>query len=297
MKLIALFVLTLFSIAGAAQTPAFKSDPPKVCDACAEWNEPADPYKLFGNTYSVGTAGLSALLVTSPSGHILLDGGLPQSAALIDRSIRQLGFKTEDVRLIVISHGHWDHAGGVAALQRASGARVAASASSAQALQRGENTPDDPQFGFGRAANEFPSVKDVQVVADGEVVKVGDLSITAHLIPGHAPGSTAWTWQSCEGTTCKNMVYADSISAVAAEGFRYSDDPPRVAAFRKSLDTLAALPCDVLVAPHPSAAKGLTCQSYAENGRKGLEQRLATERKEQGAVAARTKGSISHRWR
>jgi metallo-beta-lactamase class B len=75
------------------------------------------------------------------------------------------------------------------------------------------------------------------------------------------------------------MVYADSISAVSADGFRYSDDPPRVAAFRKSFDTLAALPCDVLVAPHPTAANGMNCREYAEAGRKGLEQRLATERK------------------
>lgn len=279
MKLTAFFALTVLSIVGAAQAPAFKSDPPIVCDACTEWNQPSTPHKLFGNTYYVGTAGLSALLVTSPSGLILLDAGLPQSAALIDANIRQLGFKTEDVRLIVVSHGHYDHAGGVAALQRASGATVAASASTAQALQRGENTPDDPQFGFGRAFNQFPAVKTVKVVADGEVVRVGDLAVTAHLIPGHAPGSTAWTWQSCEAATCKNVVYADSISAVSADGFRYSDDPPRVAAFRKSLDTLAALPCDILMAPHPSSAKGMNCQAYAENGRKGLEQRLATERK------------------
>lgn len=279
MRLTALFALGVCPLVAAAQAPAFKADPPKICDACTEWNQPAAPYKLFGNTYYVGTAGLSALLVASPSGLILLDGGLPQSAALVDASIRQLGFKTADVRLIVVSHGHYDHAGGVAALQRASGARVAGSASTAQALQRGENTPDDPQYGFGRASNEFPSVRQVHVVADGEVLRVGDLAVTAHLIPGHAPGSTAWTWQSCEGATCKNMVYADSVSAVSADGFRYSDDPPRVAAFRKSLDTLAALPCDVLVAPHPTAAKGMTCQTYAENGRKGLERRLADERK------------------
>jgi metallo-beta-lactamase class B len=281
MKLTALLAVTVFSVAAAAQAPAFKPDPPKVCDACTEWNQPKAPYKLFGNTYYVGTAGLSALLVASPAGLILLDGGLPQSAPVIDANIRQLGFKTEDIRLILVSHGHYDHAGGVAALQRASGARVATSASTAQALKRGGNTPDDPQFGFGAAANAFPAVTDVQVVADGEVVRVGELAVTAHLIPGHAPGSTAWTWRSCEGPTCRNIVYADSISAVAADGFRYSDDPPRVAAFRKSLDTLAALPCDILMAPHPTAANGLSCQAYAESGRKGLEQRLAAERKSQ----------------
>jgi metallo-beta-lactamase class B len=234
---------------------------------------------VFGNTYSVGTEGLSSLLVTSPAGHILLDGALPQSAPLIDRNIRALGFKTADIRYILTSHGHYDHVGGVAALQRASGARVAGSASTASALARGENTPDDPQFGFGRAFNAFPVVANVQVVADGEVIRVGELAITAHMIPGHAPGSTAWTWQSCEGATCRHIVYADSLSSPSAEGFRYSDDPKRVEAFRRSIDRVAALPCDILIAPHPSAAAGKTCRTYAEAGRAGLEQRLAQERK------------------
>ena len=93
---------------------------------------------------SSGTAGLSAILITSERGHILLDGGLSQSAPVIDANIRKLGFKTEDVKLIVNSHAHYDHAAGIAALQRASGAIVAATASGAQALQRGENTPRRP---------------------------------------------------------------------------------------------------------------------------------------------------------
>jgi metallo-beta-lactamase class B len=219
------------------------------------------------------------VLVTSPAGHILLDGGLPQSAPLIDQNIRTLGLKTADVRYILTSHGHYDHAGGVAALQRASGAKVAASASTAQALERGENTPDDPQFGFGRESNAFPPVKNVEVVADGGVVRVGELAVTAHLIPGHAPGSTAWTWRSCEGATCRNVVYADSLSSPSAEGFRYSDDAKRVAAFRRSIDTVASLPCDILLAPHPSFAEGKTCRTYADQGRTSLERRLAEERK------------------
>jgi Metallo-beta-lactamase superfamily len=166
MRLATIIALGLLPLLNLAQAPpAFNADPPKVCDACDEWNKPRAPYKVFGNTYYVGTAGLSSVLVTSPAGHILLDGGLAQSASLIDRSIKTLGFATADVRYILASHGHYDHVGGVAALQRASGARVAVSTSTAQALERGENTPDDPQFGFGRAANAFPPVKNVQVVA------------------------------------------------------------------------------------------------------------------------------------
>ena len=96
--------------------------------SCDEWNKPREPFKLFGNSYYVGTDGLSAILIVGDAGQVLLDGGLEQSAALIDANIRKLGFKTEDVKLIVNSHGHFDHAGGIAALQRASGATVAASA-------------------------------------------------------------------------------------------------------------------------------------------------------------------------
>ena len=156
---------------------------------------------MFGNTYYVGTAGLGAVLVTSAAGHVLLDGALPQSAPRIDASIRKLGFRTEDVRLILNSHAHYDHAGGIAALARQSGATVAASASGARAIETGEPTKDDPQYAFGREANGFPPVEGVRVVADGETLRVGDVAITAHYTPGHTPGATTWTWRSCEKET------------------------------------------------------------------------------------------------
>jgi metallo-beta-lactamase class B len=276
-SLLPLALLSLLSLPLAAQE--LKPDPPKVCDSCEEWNRPQAPRKVFGNTYSVGTEGLSSVLITSPAGHILLDGALPQSAALIDGNIRALGFKTADIRLILTSHGHYDHVGGVAALQRASGARVAASASTARALQAGTATEDDPQYGFGREANAFPPVKNVQVVADGEVLRVGPLSVTAHHTPGHTPGAVTWAWQSCEGAACKHIVYADSISAVAAPGFRFSAEPARVEAFRKSFEKLASLPCDVMIALHPAFAVGKTCRTFAEAARERLDQRLAEERK------------------
>ena len=185
------FLASLGLILSILQLSSFLSDPPHKCSDCETWNKPREPFRVFANTYYVGTDGLSALLIAGDAGHVLLDGGLTQSAPLIDASIRKLGFRTEDIKLIVVSHGHFDHAGGVAALQRASGAVVAASESTAEALGRGENTPDDPQFGFGRAFNGFPTVAKVRVAADGEVLKVGRLALTVHLIPGHAPGSAA----------------------------------------------------------------------------------------------------------
>lgn len=292
-------VVALAALLVLAQPAAFKSDPPHKCDSCDEWNKPREPFKIFGNTYFVGTDGLSSILIVGDAGLILLDGGLEQSAALIDANIRKLGFRTEDVKLIVNSHGHYDHAGGIAALQRASGATVAASPSGADALRRGENTTDDPQYGFGRAANGFPAVKSVKVIKDSEVLRVGNLAITAVFTPGHTPGSTTWSWQSCEGAKCLNLVYADSISAVSADGFKFTAKPAVIAAFRRSISRLGELPCDIVVSTHPSATnldakikkraelKGAGpdpfidqgCKALAATAMKGLETRIAEEKK------------------
>jgi metallo-beta-lactamase class B len=287
-------------LAVAAPGPRpFAADPPKECDSCAEWNAPRAPLRVFGNTYYVGTSGLSAVLITSDQGHILVDGGLPQSAPLIDASIRTLGFRTEDVRLIVNAHAHFDHAGGLAALQRASGARVAASTAGARALVAGGPAGDDPQYGLGARFNGFPPVKNVREVADGETLRVGPLAITARLTPGHTPGSTSWTWRSCEGERCLDLVYADSLTAVSADDFKFTaiaDGGAYVAAFRRGIDTVAKLPCDILLTPHPSAfgmdeklrrrgADGGTnafmdpkaCRTYADNAARALARRLAEE--------------------
>lgn len=245
-------LLSVWSAVAAVQAhpAALKADPPKKCDSCDEWNAAHEPFRVFGNTYYVGVAGLSALLVTSDKGLILLDGGLAQSAPLIDASIRKLGFRTEDVKLIVNSHAHYDHAGGIAALQRASGATVAASAAGARAIEQGYPTDDDPQAGFGREDNGFPPVKAVRVVQDGEILKAGELAVRAHLTPGHTPGSTSWTWRSCEGSRCLDVVYADSLTPVSAPGFRFTGGPDTV--FRKTIATVAALPCDIVISTHPS---------------------------------------------
>jgi metallo-beta-lactamase class B len=279
------------------QSPAFVPDTPHKCGDCTAWNKPREPFKVYGNTYYVGTDGLSALLVTGDAGHVLLDAGLSQSAPLIVENIRKLGFKPEDIKGILVSHGHFDHAGGVHSLQRFTGALVAASESTAQALRRGENTPDDPQFAFGRAFNGFPAVSDVGVFEDQDAVTVGRLSIVPHLIPGHTPGSTAYTWKSCENGKCLNIVYADSLTSVSAPGFKYGK---RLDSFRRSIEKVAALPCDIVLSPHPqftqvdqklkrrAELKGQGpdpfidpngCRAYAADGMKRLEARILEESK------------------
>jgi len=288
------------ALAGAEERALVKADPPKKCDQCDAWNAPQEPFRVFGNTYYVGVAGLGSVLVASDKGLILLDGGLTQSAPLIDANIRKLGFRTEDVRLIVNSHAHFDHAGGIAALQRASGAEVAASPSGARAIEKGQPPPDDPQHGFG-PGGYFPAAKKVRVVADGETLRVGDLAITAHLTPGHTPGSTTWTWRSCEGTRCLDLVYADSLNPVVAPGFRFTGDavhPSIEGSFRRSIETVAGLPCDIMLAVHPGYS-GMeeklrrrkeqpgsepfvdpgACRAYAAEATKRLDQRVADEKK------------------
>jgi metallo-beta-lactamase class B len=264
------------------------------------WNTPHEPFRIFGNTYYVGTAGLSAILITSSAGHILIDGALPQSAPLIEANIRTLGFQVQDVRLILNSHEHFDHAGGLGALQRASGARVAASPPAARALRQGHPTPEDPQYGSGVKA-PYPAIKNVEAISDGTTLRIGPLAITAHFTPGHTPGATTWSWRSCEGARCVDVVYADSLTPVSDDGYRFTGDdkrPSMVETFRRSIARVEALPCDILLAPHPEFI-GLpaklarlketadvnpfieedACRTFAATARRRLDQRLATEGK------------------
>jgi len=282
----------------AVADAALQPDAPHACEYCEGWSLPREPFKVYGNTWYVGSA-LSSILITSKEGHILIDGGLTQTAPQIAANIQKLGFRLEDVKLILNSHMHYDHAGGIAALQRASGAQVAASPAGRRALEAGGPMADDPQFAFGKEHNEFPAVKNVREVADGQELRVGRLRIKAHLTPGHTPGGTSWTWTSCEGTVCLSMVYADSLNSVSAPGFKFSGDashPSLVPTFQHSMDVVAALKCDILLAPHPElidldaklAARASNaavnpfidrgaCAAYATAARQRLEKRLAEE--------------------
>lgn len=262
--------------------------PAELCPSCAEWNEPQAPFQVFGNTYYVGTRGLAALLITSPEGHVLIDGGLPDSAPLILENIEALGFEVTNVRLILNSHAHFDHAGGIAALRRASGAAVAASPASAPVLESGRVGENDPQFGV---AFDYPAAGEVDVVEYGEQLRVGPVTLTPHPTEGHTPGGTTWSWRSCEGERCLDFVYADSLTPVSADGFRFTDSATAVAAFERGFAVLESLPCDVLITPHPGASRfwerteagveglvdGAACREYAAAGREQLRRRLAEE--------------------
>lgn len=294
LTLVAVILAPVRSIGAQAADSLQVGYSPALCPSCAEWNAPAAPVRLFGNAYYVGTRGLSAVLLTSSAGHILLDAGLPESAAQIIASIRALGFRVEDIKLLVNSHAHYDHAGGLAALKRASHAVVAAREPSAATLRRGRSGPDDPQYGI---ALSFPPVPDVRLIGDGDTLRVGPIVLTAHATAGHTPGGTTWSWRSCDDGGCLDFVYADSQTPVSADGFSFTRSatyPSAVQDFERGFAVLEQLPCDVLVTPHPDASRlwerleartrapealrdPEACRRYAASARQRLARRIAVE--------------------
>ena len=280
-----------------AATPTVYAQQATMSALRTAWNEPQKPFQVYGNTYYVGTKGLSSILITSPSGHVLIDGALPESAPLIVANIRALGFRIEDVKLILNTHVHFDHAGGLAALQKLSSAKVAASAASAKVLRTGDVDKDDPQYG---SLPRIDPIANVDVVGDDEMLVLAGIALTSHLTPGHTPGGTSWTWQSCEKKVCLNMVYGDSLNPISATGYLYSDtkrDPNGVKQLEKSFSVMEQFDCDILLVPHPDLvdlfgklakrAQGMTtnpfidasaCKKYVQMARGLLTRRIATEK-------------------
>lgn len=298
----ALLSLTLVLSACAYLPPPIKEPEPlperelitaqqwaQTCREFDDWDKPAPPYRIHGSTYYVGTCGIAAILIAGDGGHILIDSGTEKGADVVMQNIRKLGFRLNEVASILHSHEHFDHVGGHAKLRAATGAHVHASPEAAKVLPTGEDHPDDPQFGMHEPM--APVQVDV-IVPSGQSVRTENASAMAIATPGHTPGALSWTWQSCEadGSDCRQIVYADSLSPISSETYRFSDHPDYLAAFREGLGRLAATPCDILLTPHPSASQmvkraasgsfvgGMSCGEYAASITARLDQRLAEEK-------------------
>ena len=287
----------------AADVPP--DEAPIACGNCATWNREQAPFRVFGNTYYVGMHGLSSVLIVTKAGLILIDGDLPQSAEAIAAHIKALGFDVHDVRWILASHVHFDHVGGIAALQRMSGANVGASELAAEPLRLGQVPADDPQYDGGKATG-FPAVPHVEAIPEGGSITLGDTRVFAHYTPGHTPGGTTWSWSSCEKMHCVDVVYADSLSSVVSGNFRYGDaarHPTTAQVLRRSIVVVRRLPCDILLSTHPDASDTLdkavanakdpktnafidrkACTAYANDYDRMLDERL---KKEAAPTAAR----------
>ena len=272
---------------------------PKAFTQCGEepgWDDPAEPFHVFGNTWYVGTCGITALLVTSPRGHILIDGATEKGGEQIAANIVKLGFRMADVKAMVASHAHGDHVGGFAHLQRLSGAPVWSRGDDVIALRAGRGGPKDPQY---RSAPPFPAVAEVREARPGRAVRVGPLALMPVDSTGHTLGGTSWTWRSCEGAEeggrCLSFAYVDSLTAISDDGFRYSDaaaNPGLKDRFVATVARIGQQPCDVLLTPHPTVSAmwqrlgpGATqpliqrgaCRALAERAHQRLAERLAKE--------------------
>ncbi|WP_425603375.1 subclass B3 metallo-beta-lactamase [Luteimonas endophytica] len=251
----------------------------------AAWRQPVAPLRIAERTWQIGTAGLSAILLQGSEGAVLIDGGMPQAADHLLANLQALGLAPADLKLILHSHAHADHVGPLAALRRATGARVLSNAESARLLAQGG--ADDIHFGDGLL---YPPVHVDRVLQDGERVVLGDLALLVHFTPGHTPGSMSWSWEDRREGRALRIVYADSLSA---PDYRLLDNPryPRIVDdYRAAFATLRALPCDLLLTPHPDASgwrfdagaatqpSPVDCRAYADRAETRLEAQLAAER-------------------
>ena len=282
--------LALLGAAPAPQpNPAASTNIAAACAGHDGWSDPGPPAHIHGKTWYVGTCGITVVLIETSGGLVLIDAGPEDAAPLVLANIRALGFDPRRVKWLLSTHEHFDHAGGFAALQAATGARLAVGPFAAQALRTGKPYPDDPQAALLQNYLMKPARVD-RVLRDGGVLVVGGTRFTAHATPTHSPGSTSWTWQSCERGTCLTVADADSVNTISAEGYRFSDHPERVKTARAGLEVVAALPCDVILTPHPSASRLFdrlsgkaplsdrgACRDYAQAGGERLDQRLAKE--------------------
>lgn len=252
-------------------------------DTPERWRQPVAPFRIADHTWYVGTQGLSALLVKTDAGAVLIDGGLPQAAPLLLASLRALGVEPGEVKLILHSHAHVDHVGPLAALRRATGARLVSNAESAALLARGGT--DDLHYGDDLP---YPPVQADRLVMDGEVVELGSLRLRAHFTPAHTPGSMSWSWTDTRDGQAVRIAYLDSFSA---PGYRLVDHPryPRIVEdYRRGFAAARQVPCDLLITPHPDAsgwqpeagrqAQPLGCSAYLAKMEKALDSQLSAQR-------------------
>jgi metallo-beta-lactamase class B len=294
-KRLLMSALALGAVAGCAtaepkeQAIAKTFEPIK--QACGErdgWSDPAPPSHVFANVYMVGTCGITSLLITTPEGHFLIDGATDEAAEGIAANIQALGFDPRDVRYLLATHEHLDHAGGLARLKQITGAKFATREAARLGMETGLPMADDPQHGIHPA---FPGIKADQIISDRETLQIGKQKMTVIATPGHTPGGTSYTWQSCNRNDCRTIVYADSLNAVSGDAYRFTDHSEYVATLRSSMARIEAIKdCDIMISPHPfqsefferlAGMKPLIdagrCKQYVTAARERLDGRLAKE--------------------
>lgn len=199
----------------------------------------------MGALYYVGASDIASYLITTPEGHILLEGGFVETAPLIRASVRKLGFKQSDIKIILTSHAHFDHAGGLAELKQATGARLLAAAAEVDQLAGGGR--GDFQYGDQLV---YPAVVVDEIVPDRGMVKLGGVTLSAHLTPGHTKGCTTWTCRLEDQGRLLDVVFAGSLTAPGYVLINNAAYPGIWTDFQSAIARLRTLHCDVFLAPH-----------------------------------------------
>jgi metallo-beta-lactamase class B len=210
-------------------------------------NKPVAPFRIAGNLYYVGAIEIASYLITTPEGHFLLDGGYVETAPQIERNITELGFKLTDVKFLLNSHAHCDHAGGLAELKKVTGAKLLASEGDAPLLRSGGH--GDFRFGDRLA---FPPIEPDKIVHDGESIQLDNQIMIAHLTPGHTKGCTTWTTKIRDGNKVYDVVFVGSQSVLDYKFVGQESYPGITHDFEKSFALLNHLPCDIFLASHGS---------------------------------------------
>src|SRR5271156_3060181 len=234
--LILLFVLTG---SACAQTPA-------------DWTQPFPPHRVIGNVYYVGSKDLASYLITTPQGHILINSSLVSSPALIQKSVEKLGFKLNDVKILLISHAHYDHCAGSARIKQLTHAKYMVMDADVPVVEDGGKS----DFQYGKSADmQFPPTKVDRVLHDGDEVRLGGVVLVAHKTPGHTKGCTTWTLKVKDKGKVYDVVIVGSWNV--NPGFRLVDKPGKPASYpgiatdyQKTFVTLKSLPCDVFLGAH-----------------------------------------------
>jgi metallo-beta-lactamase class B len=214
----------------------------------AEWSTPLAPFRIIGNIYYVGSQDLAAYLITTPDGDILINGNLPSSPALIQASIEKLGFKMSDIKILLVSHSHFDHVGGIATLKKLTGAKLAVMDSDVSVTKSGGANDfayaNDPSF-------HFPPAKVDRVLHDGDTVSLGSTVLTAYKTAGHTRGCTTWTLTATENGKQYNVVIIGGTHVNSGYKLVGNTRYPQIADdYARTFITLNALPCDIFLGAH-----------------------------------------------
>jgi len=247
-------IAALFALVGCASaSPPLASDgeieaaqraPLNEYAIHGRWNEPYEPFTVIGNIHYVGTAAVSSFLITTPEGHFLIDGILPQSVPQIAANIRALGYDIRDVKYLLNSHAHFDHAGGLAGLHRLSGATVVASAADKPVLEVGD-------ISYGPSSGmRFPPVRVDRVIGNNEDLSLGGVTLTAHLTPGHTEGCTSWTMDVTGADGARHTAFFHCSATVAGQSLVPESYPGMVAAFRSTFARVREMRADVFLGNH-----------------------------------------------